>query len=470
MRMYRTLNLIMLYFLIGFLYPSFSQTNFDKAQKLARENQYARAIYTLANNGSVDKLKDKELVLLGQVFLLQAKLYRDLYELQLAIGSDYLEYRETNKSTVLTKYDPFFRGRYLFESGQYKKAETALLKAFNQGHDKIKAKAGIWLEAARIQQGKRAAGSNEKFNDNLLSLEHLFAMWETGRTVKKLLNVRNTSSIIEKRLALWAASQNRDLSKIIQLMSKVANSYEPDAVKNMQNKYKLNFYDPSTLRIIYFASYVAAAEIFQRIKNIKYQNNKNYFSGLCWYEAGDYIKAKEMLENMSPMTQKANIYLGAVYYRLNQIHKANELWKGIKESGNPDILALYCQILQPLDEKQGLIKNTCIKLKYKVKSTEAILAASRCLIYSGMNQTAFQILNKYYPVSKHNKVRYIQPSYLILFSHSKYLQGRKYYSDVLSHLAAVNSAGYNMLPILNMARAYMAPENPLAGREKRISY
>jgi len=159
-----------------------------------------------------------------------------------------------------------------------------------------------------------------------------------------------------------------------------------------------------------------------------------------------------------------------VYYIQNNRQKANALWNKIKDSANTDVLYQYTHVLHNVPEKMKEVNDICEILKDKTKNMNDALYAARCYLEAGngKEKALLKLVQDHYPILKHNKIKYIQPSYLTVYAHIKYLNGRKYFADVLGHLSAVSKAGYYIQPILMMARAYMSPENPTG--EKRISY
>ncbi|MCK5145828.1 hypothetical protein KAR48_03680 [bacterium] len=465
---------------IGFIilyigsFSVFAQQPNRQAQKHLYENRYHAAVQVLIPDNKILEIGDENLILLGQAFLLRGELYRDLAALQNQIGMDYFWNRDTRDAAVKTTYDAYFFGRYLFQQGMFNKAAQQLNKAASRSKTILKQKAAIWRAAAQFKDGNIKAAKlifSKTYTNAELELEKQLAMWVTGQPFQGTSTSLAGVGIQQKRLALWVAAKGEDSKRMLAISNQIIDNLTPDYKKKVNGQLTLQFYDPSTLEILSYANYMLAAVSFQAIKNVQYLDNAFYYAGQAYYEAGEWEKAGRQFDKMRSATPLSRIYKGGLAWRKGDHNSTEANWLSIQASSNAHILSLYCHVLSiiPGYKKEVLYCGKKIKSSFD-GNMDLVQTVAASFLNVDERHKAFELLQAHYPILKHNKTAYIKPHYLIRFSLIKYQIGRQYYSQILGHLSAVKETIPEIQPMLNMARAFMAPDNPNAAKEKRISF
>ena len=431
----------------------------QEAKSFFDEHQYTRAIQALlGKSADLSGLSDVELYLLGGAHMRRGYFLRDLAALQALAGRDYYFGRDTSKAAKPLAWTPYFLGRYLFELGQYEQALRALQRA---GRNTALSKeyigrSQIWIGACQHRLGKATEAANSWKNAGAtLAGELAYARARLGQ--KSEANCGAASGVPASRCRLWSVARpGVALAELNKLQAALLNAAAADVEQRIDADYTQKFYDPATPLVLAHADFIAASEAFSRVKDPKGLDQANYFAGVCAFEAGEYERARAFLQKTG-MAQR-DIYLGGLDYLNNQREAAEQKWRPL-QNANVQTALEWAEVASRFSKKPEAIME--VYQKYQTTASDKMdlaLRLGRALLQIGRYDEAVELLETAYPALYRDKLRHIEPAYLITLACAKYrLKARYYAQEILGHINGVCEAYPAARTVYDLAQGVFTP-------------
>jgi hypothetical protein len=436
----------------------------QQAKTFFDEHQYSKAIQTLLDKSAdLSGLSDLELYLLGGAYMRRGHFLRDLAALQVRAGRDFYFERDTSKAARPLTWTPYFLGRYLFEQGQYEAALRTLQRAAksNSGlSNEYVNRSRIWIGACQQRLG-RPAEANETWkgiaaaNNFSVAGELAYARWRIGQKSEEKCGDGNNAA--DLRCGLWSAARQNRWADSNKLQTALLNGANPDVQQKITADYIQSFYDPATAQILAYADFIAAITAFNRVKDPKGVDQANLFAGICAFEAGEYERSRLFLQKTT-LAQR-DIYLGAIDYLNGQRNEAEQKWRPLQNS-NAQTELEWAEVASRFVKQPDAIDTLYQKHKEAAQDKmDLALRLGRSLMQINRHEEAVELMQTAYPEQYRDKLRYIEPAYLITLALAKYNQNARYYSqEILGHLNGVREAYPIALAAYDLAQSVFTPK------------
>jgi hypothetical protein len=453
----RLLKFTVLLFITQFILPELAHA--QDAKNFFDEHQYTQAIQALlGKSADLSGLSDLELYLLGGAHMRRGYFLRDLAALQVRLGRDYYFERDTSKAAKPLAWTPYFLGRYLFESDRYDQALRALQRAGRNNtlpKDYV-GRSQIWIGACQYRLGKTTEAANSWGNvAAAFSGELAYARWRLGQ--KSEAKCGATNNMPDLRCQLWSASRvGTQLMNLNKLQTALLNSASADVEQKIGADYVQKFFDPATAQILAYADFIAAIAAFSLVKAEKGVDQANFFAGVCAFEAGEYERASVFLQK-TKMAQR-DIYLGALDYLNGKRNEAEQKWRPFQNSTASNELE-WAEVASRFTQKPDAILALYQKHQQAAADKmELALRLGRSLMQINRDAEAVETMQQAYPEQYRDRLRYIEPAYLIALAHAKYnLNARYYAQEILGHINGVREAYPIALAAYDIAQGFFTP-------------
>lgn len=386
-----------------------------------------------------------ENVILGLALVQQAHVYQILFEFSRILLADYANHRDALDTQNRTSLNDFYKALSLFYQNDKQAVEYARrFLGSSAGFDGLRSKAEI------ITNPDKAAQHS--------TLSVLFS-WMNGSRQEVPSQCSEQDEIWQQRCLFLRDFQN------IQVKGPVFSTRFSEGIPVHKIEFDpytiIEYADPADLFLLSMFRYEQFYQI--ALKEPALQRRIEMVEAA--YVTGRHQEALQIILQAPSAHPFHPAYVAAINFHQTGSKDHFEEIMGFLSSRNPSLRAVSAHLLSGLqldsDQKQRALARILQLPQGEIR--EAIYVGWS-LLRLNAPEHALQWLDSIYLRSNHNNLRTSSHKMLALLSYARYLSGREYYAESLSHFVALSRNEYPLIrPFLPILQETVMPDCPECG-------
>ena len=429
----------------GLLHSQISTENFQRSE-------YNRIIDHFMDAGDLSAVRGDDRAMLAASYFNRAEIMSVLFDMGVDMLHGYTILRDTVRSENRSAYNDYF----YFLASAYKKSKN------NQKQHRT---FSLDLKLDQPRYNLQADIFTQFLNNRSIESDHLYGVllqavhqYHRGGSI----DCRVHESSNAWRCKLFSSVINRDMIDQYATVGEKITNTAPEIIINFDSHTSLQYSDPVDFFLISLHDYFMAYSMLSVMSDRRMVHR----SAIAAFEAGLLEESEEIFKTFQD--ELSVLYLDALNYRKNpDISGLNRLLEHSR-SVNPRIALLSLELATRFNHHMldGSLLSSIANSVSQIDGSSLPLAMikARVLIITGHPDKAVVALESHYSRSDHNNIRRIRHDHLALLSHSKYLAGRRYFGDSISHLISLNREYPMIQSYVFKLQEIIQPQCPECGR------
>jgi hypothetical protein len=387
--------------------------------------------------------------------------FQDLARFHRHLGAAYYTGRRESENARPTPWTDYYAARYqaAVDSVSDPSPLLAVLRSnsLSAGYSR---RLRVWIAREQFQAGNTSAARETwaalaDIRDPAVSADLALAQWQAGEDLSDLQCPSETNSVAGLRCILWESLRAENWSRVREIQRELINRTRPtDEIQRFED-FSVRFYDPGVLQVLALADFRAAAAAYRQVSGSQ-KRNASILAVVSAVEGRDFEAARELL-NAAPPHPLRSLYRAVWAQETGGTSTSG--FTSARQHQNRGIRAAWAESAAPYTTRQEAVRAYCNHLaESPPENMDQALRLGRAALTLGDVNVAYRLLQAAYPITQHNNLRVIDPAYLATFAHVKFHAGRRFSSQILSHLEVLQSEYPVASIVYDLAQGYFIPE------------
>lgn len=422
------------FIVIWLIFLPHASTNVLHAQS-AKESfdseNYKDVISTYTKGYSEKSITDEDRARLGLSHIGLAEAYRAAFRFQVDAGAYLYERRASKETTVLSPYDPYFHGRYLYEAGRRGEA----MEAFEEAAATTSVLPATFRRWAKVWQERSSAKA---------------PTWDWPACARA-----TTTKMDQWRCALLAYARGATEVYPIEELTALRENFAPDATQPIGDVER-QFFDPATLYILSQVEFRAALEVLSSISSFELKEPVSLHASMAALALKEYGEAERLLRSVT--SPRGKVYRGALYMELGKSDQAQTEWAAVSGFMNAvtyewlSVASRYPAMQNEVNRILRQVEDSSVVSGWRAAHWLAIAYINRQL-----HEEAQSILDEHIDAESAKELDDYPPAVLLCYAHARFARGPENYALVNTQLHALLARYPELLGLVETAKAAMTP-------------